>query len=57
MILEDVQSPFGFDALNGDARADDFTQTINVDGLNIHLLFDVVAHSLGPGFSPENAQP
>ena len=55
MVFPDHRAVLGFDAFAGDARAHDFGQAVDVDGVDAELPFDFVAHALAPGFGAEDA--
>ena len=54
MIFPNGGAIFGFNALTGHAGAHHFRQTINVDSIDAHALFNGGAHVIGPGLSTKN---
>ena len=55
MILPDVQAILGLDAFLRDAWPHDFGQAVNVDGVHVEGLFDLLAHGVGPRLRAEDA--
>jgi len=46
MVLEDMEAVAPLETLDGDSRADHLAQPINVEGLEVELALDFVAHVL-----------
>ena len=54
MILPDVQAVLCLHAFHGHAGAHDLAQAIDVDGVHIKGLFNLLPHGVGPGFRAKN---
>ena len=55
VIFPDMQAVLRLDAFIGDAGAHHFRQAVNVDGVHVEDLLDLLAHLVGPGLGPEDA--
>ena len=55
VVLPDVRAVLGLDALAGDARPDHLRQAVDVDGVHVERLLDLVAHGVGPRLGAEQA--
>ena len=55
VILPDVRAVLGFEAFAGDARADHFGESVDVDGIDREAVLDLAPHRLGPGLGAVNA--
>ena len=54
MILPNVQPVFCLDTFHRDTRPHDLTQAIDVEGVHIEGLLDLLAHGIGPGFGAKD---
>ena len=55
VVFPDMQTILAFDALVGNARAHHLRQAVDIHGMHIAGLFDFLAHAVGPGLGPEDA--
>ena len=55
VVLPDVQTVLGLDALLGDPRPHHLGQAVDVDRVHVETLLDLGAHRLGPRLGAEDA--
>ena len=55
MILPNYRTVFGFDTFTGNTGSHHFRQTVDVDGFNTQLAFNLIAHAMTPRLGAEDA--
>src|SRR6185295_6674034 len=55
VVLPDMKTVLAFHALVGDAWPHHFRQAVNVDGMHVAGLLDLLTHAVGPRLGPEDA--
>ena len=54
MVLPDMQTVLCLHTFVGHARANDFGQSININGIHAECVLNFLTHCIGPGFSAKN---
>ena len=54
MVFPNMQAIFGFHTFVGDAGAEHFGKSVNIDGMHVKCLFNFLPHGICPRFCPKN---